>query len=144
MAFREITLTEEEMQGGGNYWKANAIGDKFGGLFLRTQESTGQFKRTEWIFRVKNADGTVSELNFSAPTDADRKLKKANLKPGHKVIVKYTSDLPMGEGKSPMKIFSVMVDDSAPALAAPKPAPVPAPKPPAPAPAADPLDDVAF
>lgn len=138
MAFEEVTLTEEEKAAmSATFVKFEAIGDQLGGVFVATRPATGQYAKAgqlEYVFKRKDATtGEISEVILNPPFDAAVKLKKAALKPGNKVIVKYVSDQDVGK-ESPMKIFKVMVDRAA---AAPAPAPKPAPKP-------ENLDDIAF
>ena len=149
MAYKEITLTEEEQKAGNsNYVKFNAIGDKFAGVFVNTstREVTfpGQTKPrnvTDYVF--KNKDGLHT---LSAPYDLDRKLKKAALRPGYKVAMVFTGEVaPEDPSKSAMKLFKVLVDDeisTSTAAAAPKPPP-PAPKPPPPS-AGSEFDDIPY
>lgn len=134
MAFEDVELTEEERAAATlPYWKANAIGDKFLGLFLGTTESTGNYgKQTNYKFRWRNPQGVVGEMLFTPPADAALKLRKANLQPGNRVRVEFVSTRDIGK-ESPMKVFKIQVDRSPPAAA---PA---APPPPPPAKADDPF-----
>jgi hypothetical protein len=139
MAFEEVTLTEEEKAAlSATFVKFEAIGDQFGGVFVSSRSATGQYAKPgqiEYIFRRKDpTSGEISEVLFNPPTDAAQKLKKAALKPGNRVAVKYVSDQDVGK-ESPMKIFKVMVDRAT--AAAPAPAPKPALK-------AENLDDIQF
>lgn len=150
MAYKEIVLTEEEMKAGNSsYVKFDAIGTKFAGIFLSTatREVTfpGQTKpRTVTDYQFKNKEGVHT---LSAPYDLDRKLKKAALKPGYKVAMVFTGEVPPEDpSKSAMKLFKVLVDDEIgpAAAAAPKPPP-PAPKPQPPPPSAgSEFDDIPY
>lgn len=132
MAYREVELSEEEKAAAStSYVKFNAIGDTFVGVFLKWAEVPGKFgPQSTWYFKTKDSAGKIVEMALSAPTDADKKLKKAALKPGWRVKIQYAADQDVGKA-SPMKIFKVWFDD-APA-AAPKPPPPPSP-----------ADDIAF
>lgn len=137
MAFEEVTLTDEEKAAmSATFVKFEAIGDQLAGVFVSTRPATGQYAKPgqlEYVFRRKDATtGEIAEVALNPPTDAAQKLKKAALKPGNKVIVKYVSDQDVGK-ESPMKIFKVLVDRAAAAAPAPKPAPKP-----------ENLDDIAF
>lgn len=144
MAFREVELTEEERAAmSGAYFKFNAIGDRIVGRFISTRPSTGTFAKPgqlDYTIRHKNAEtGAIEDVTLTPPADLAAKLKKAQLKPGWKVSITYSSDVDVGK-ESPMKVFKLLVDDSdAPAAAKPAAPPAPAPKP-KPAPAPDDID----
>lgn len=146
MAYKEITLTEEEQKAGtGNFVKFEAIGAKFAGVFVKVTKRNANFNGRErevndYTFKTK--DG---EFVLNAPFDLERKLRKAALRPGYKVAMVYTGDLPSEDpNKSAMKLFKVLVDDEiGPAAAAPKPPP-PAPKPAAAPSAGSEFDDIPF
>jgi hypothetical protein len=103
MAFREVTVDETENK---TYFKFNAIGDRLAGVFVSATTVDGQFgPRREYVFKTKDA-GTVT---LTPSTDLARKLEKAGLAPGAKVIATYTADKDIGKA-SPMKMFKVLVD----------------------------------
>lgn len=125
MAFRTVELDESEVVGL-PFKSFAAIGDRHHGVFLRTVESTANYadgpkKVTKYIF--KNPEG---EYEITPPTDLRKRLEKAELRPGFKVIMEFTHTRPIAGKADPMKVFTVKVDDStaaAPAKTAPaKPA----------------------
>ena len=129
MAFEEVTLSEEERAAlGSTFFKFSAIGESLAGIFVSKRPSTGQYaKGDDYVFRVKDkATGAIGEVVLSPPTDLAQKLKKADPKPGNKMIMTYTGDLDVQKA-SPMKQFKLLIDRSASAVpaAAPKPAPKP-------------------
>lgn len=134
MAFEEVALSEEEKAAlGGTFVRFNAIGDKFPGVFVRTQPATGQFAKPNvpsYVFKGKKEDGSLAEFICDPNPDLAPRLAKAALKPGNRVIIQYVSDLDTGKEK-PLKQFKLLVDRSTAA---------PAPKPPPPP--ADPFDDI--
>lgn len=137
MAFEEVTLTDEEKAAmSATFIKFEAIGDQFAGVFVSTRPATGQYAKPgqlEYVFKQKNAEtGEIAEVAMNPPIDAAMKLKKAALKPGNRVIVKFTGEVETGRDK-PMKIFLVKVDRSTTTVPAAKPAPKP-----------ENLDDIAF
>jgi hypothetical protein len=121
MAFVEI----EDDGPIGSFVKLQAIGDKLSGLFIGSKPSSGgQYtKPGDRDYLILQKDGVKV---FGAPTDALRKLKKAEgsgqLKPGCAVMITYTSDLDVGQ-QSSMRVFKVLIDPEA------KPAAVAAVKP---------------
>lgn len=149
MAYKEITVENEGVGGGGSFFKFDAIGKTLVGRFIAVIERANNFGKMEKNYTFRNAQG---DHIVTPTTNLAMKLESANLKRGYGVQMTYLKDVAQegvgsdGTPKKPMKIFKVMVDDTtaAPAAAAaPKPAvPAPAPKPPAPA--ADSLDDIAL
>lgn len=133
MAFREVDVDPAEAAG--EFFKFNAIGDKFAGVFLRTAKRTVQFndgpkELTTYYFRTRAGD-----VSLDPTVDLARRLEKAQLKPGYKVIATYVADIPNANpNRSPMKQYKLLVDDE---IAAPK-------APPPPAAAASDFDDIPF
>lgn len=110
MAFKEVEADPHESS---SFFKFNAIGDKFAGVFKSYSQKDGTYgPEHNYVFQTKEGAITVN-----AKTDLHKKLQKAALKPGYKVIASYASDLDTGK-PSPMKIFKVLVDSE---VAAPKP-----------------------
>lgn len=143
MAFKKIEIPDDDAPQK-NYFKFVAVGDRLAGVYLSHVAESGQYKRPEYTFRVKGADGRPAEVSVNPPTRLAMALEKANLKKGHKVIMTLTGEKDTGK-ESKLKLFEVMVDDAiaaAAGAAAPKPAPVAA-KPPPP-PAGDEFDDIPF
>lgn len=102
----------------GAFIKFTAIGDKCHGLYVGYTEEKNNFDKVEKRYQFKNKEGLFT---VAANYDLDRRLKKANLQPGHAVIITYVSDLAAKtEGYSPMKQFKVLVDTN-PVKQAPKP-----------------------
>ncbi len=128
MAFVEIEVDETEQA---NFFKFNAIGERFVGVFVSSaMGKAGEYEgraiasKLEYSFRTKEGVQTIAP-----PTNLAMKLEKAALKPGHKVLITYEKDIPPTKpGYSAMKFFKVLVD-SAPAAAAAPAAPKPAPPP---------------
>ena len=118
MAFKEVELSaEEQASSGQTFFKFSAIGDRMAGVFISSKVVAGKFgEKREYLFRTR--EGNVA---LTPPTDAARKLEKANLKPGWKVIVTYTGDRDVGK-EQPMKQFKVLVDTE---IGAPVAAPAP-------------------
>lgn len=124
MAFREIDPGPAPVVPD-NTKKFEAVGDKFAGLFVSFASRTHDFGQgdrvlNEYIFK----DKTGAIVQITANYDLHRRLQKADLKPGYKVIITYASDLPPKKaGHSPMKQFKVLVDDGADAAPPPPPKP---------------------
>src|SRR5690606_19816305 len=113
-----------------DFVRFNAIGDRYAGVFISVTETTGRFgPESHYLFRGKEGDFIIRP-NF----DLKRRLEKAELKPGHKVLVTLVAQIPNRDPqKSPMNQFKVMVDASSTA--------VPAARTPPPAAQAAPEDD---
>lgn len=124
MAFREVEVDPVDEV---DFYKFNAIGDRFVGLFLRQTKKTitfdsGSREVDEYVFR--NREG---EFAITANYDLKRRLEKAALKPGYAVRITYVADIPpRKEGFSPMRQFRVEVDES-PQLGQRTPPPPPQP-----------------
>jgi hypothetical protein len=86
------------------FFKFNAIGDKFGGWFLDVKK--GRFG-PDYSFRRK--DGTRVTLTASGALAAQ--LGRANLKPGYLVLITFIATQDTGQ-QYPMKKFKVLVDDA--------------------------------
>lgn len=139
MAFREVTLTEEERKAlGGKFWKPKAIGDKLLGFFEKYTQRThdfndGQGPKTLHSYTFRNREG---EWVHDANQDLHVKLQKAMRDPaagglglqpgrGHIVAATYTHDVDTGRA-SKMKGFKVEVDTD---FKRGSPPPPPPPKP---------------
>jgi hypothetical protein len=131
MAFREVTLTEEEQKAGQKrFEKFNAIGDTITGVLVRITPTTKTFKVEEgpktfdtYAFWGPKKGDPKAPADFEIsplPYDLERKIKKAmrpvsedgmGLVPGmgHLVQMKFDSTLPTGQD-SPMYVFKVHVD----------------------------------
>jgi len=122
MAFKEVDVPPAESAG--EFFKFNAIGDRFAGVFIRTAKRTVQFsdgakELTTYYFRTKTGD-----VSIDPTVDLARRFEKAQLQPGYKVIATYVADIPNADPKrSAMKQYKLLVDDE---VAAPKPPPPPA------------------
>lgn len=128
MAFREVDPGPAPEVG--NFHKFNAIGDRLAGVFLSYEKAQGKYG-PEHRYTFKNKEGVHT---VTANFDLKRRLEKADLKPGYKVIIQYVADIPNQDPtKSAMRQFKVLVDDDV--KAQPKPDPKPA---------ADDLDDIPF
>lgn len=151
MGWTKVELTKEEeeaLQGGGNFFKFTAIGQKLLGRFVKTQKQTGQFAKADledYVFRVAKKDengqviaGQTEEVVVNTNKQLNAKLKKCGLKAGYAVKITFASELDVGQA-SKMKVYEVEYDASPSPAGAAKPPP---PPPPPPAPAAD--DDVPF
>ncbi len=128
MAFREVTLTEEEQKGGGRQWKKfDAIGDTALGFLVKKENSTANYSDgpkqvTKWIFYGKLAGRpSPEEFEITPTTDLEKKLKKAERVPeaggfglaeglGHLVKMSFMSTIPIEGRSDPMKVFTVAVD----------------------------------
>lgn len=124
MAFKTVELDEDELKGGSGrkFKKFEKVGDKLLALFVKTEEGTANYsdgvkKVTKYIFWNR----TEGEFEVTAPTDLDKKLKKAMKSEsdggfglasglGHLVKIAFASTLPIDGRTDPMKIFSVAVD----------------------------------
>lgn len=92
----------------GKFVKFAAVGDKHGGIFVSHETAMNKFDKEEHRYTFKNKEGLFT---ITANYDLNRRLQKAQLQPGHAVIMTYVSDLPSKtEGYSPMKMFKVVVD----------------------------------
>ncbi len=126
MAYKEIQPDPYEEK---EFFKFNAIGDKFVGLYVSQKE--GKYGMD---FTFKNRKG---EFVVTAKGGLKAHFDKAALKPGYLVRCTFTATKDIGK-ESPMRLFKVEVDDAPTVSAA---AAAPAPKPAAPPPAADPFED---
>lgn len=147
MAFKKIELSKEEeesLQGGGNFVKFTAIGQKFLGRFLRSQPQTGTFAkadRADYVFRApaKNEDGTVRTGADGKPVVEEavingtkrlhfllnREIKNGHLKPNYAVKITLIAENDIGQANKE-KVFDVEIDDVVGAAKPPPPPPPPA------------------
>jgi hypothetical protein len=103
MAFKEVPDDEAPR---GQFFKFDAIGDKFGGYFVNAVERDGKFgRKVAYTFRDKHG------VDWTMPNkwDLDTKLAKQELKQGNAVIIEYTSNLNTGK-ENPMAKFKVQID----------------------------------
>lgn len=91
-------------------------GDKFAGIFVRSSPSTGEYGGTNYTFKVK--DG--SEKTMTANTLLEKLLGAAKPAAGEKVIITFGGMKQNENTGNSMRLFSVVVDDAAPAASAPK------------------------
>lgn len=106
MAFREITVDETDT-GNKTFKKFEAIGDKHAGVFVSKARVDGKFgPKDEYTF--KNKEG---EFTITPGADLGKRLEKAALVPGDKVIMSYVADKEIGK-PSPMKVFKVLVESA--------------------------------
>lgn len=124
MAFREVTLTEEEQKsGGGRQWKKfDAIGDTALGFLVKKEAAKANYADgpkdiIKWIFYGKlPGRPSAEEFEITPPMDLEKKLKKAEREfglqegMGHLVKMTFTSTLPIEGRSDPMKIFTVATD----------------------------------
>jgi hypothetical protein len=132
MAFRQVELTEEEMQQSGKrYEKFDAIGDTVTGVLVKKESVTKTFKVEEgpktfdaYHFYGPKRGDAKAPLHFEIsplPYDLDRKMKKAmrpvaeggmGLEPGkgHLVQMKFSSTLLIEGQANPMKVITLAVD----------------------------------
>lgn len=124
MAWKTVELTEEEQKaGGGRQWKKfEAIGDSAAGFFVKTEKTTANYtdgpkEVTKWIFYGKlPGRPSAEEFEITAPTDLEKKLKKAERElgmvagVGHLVKMTFTSTRQIEGRADPMKVFTVAVD----------------------------------
>ncbi len=112
MAFQEIPDEPYEEK---SFFKFNAVGDKFVGLYVSQAE--GKYG-TDFTFRNKTGPFVVT-----AKGALKAKLDKAGLKPGYLVRATFTGTKDVGKD-SPMRLIKVEVDNdpAKPAPVAPKPA----------------------
>lgn len=105
MAFKEIDPGPAPT---GSFYKFKAIGDKFAGVFV-SKEIVNKFEKPAHEYTFKNKEGVHT---ITANYDLRRRLDKADLKPGFKVLITFASELPPEKpGHSAMKQFKVLVDD---------------------------------
>lgn len=131
MAFRQVELSEEEIQQSGKrFEKFEAIGDTVTGVLVKRENVTKTFKAEEgpktfdaYTFYGPKRGDSKAPLMFEIsplPFDLERKMKKAlrpvadggmGLKPGkgHLVQMKFSSTQDTGQA-SPMKVFTLAVD----------------------------------
>lgn len=136
MAFRQVELTEEELQQSGKrYEKFDAIGDNPRGVLVKVETRTKTFDPAEgpktfdaYTFYGPKRGDPKAPLMFEIsplPFDLDRKMKKA-MKPesegglgltpgmGHFVDMKFVSTLAPSGGATPnanpMKVITLNVD----------------------------------
>lgn len=127
MAFREVTLTEEEQKSGGGrpFKKFDAIGDKALGFLVRKERKTVNYRdgsKEETIYVLygehidQNKVKSTREFEVTPPQDLRKKLEKAEREfglregMGHLVQMKFTSTLKIEGRDESMKIFSVACD----------------------------------
>lgn len=143
MAYKNVEIPDEAP---GEYVKFNAIGDKLEGFFASSGPAAGKFGEGKTDYRFITREGVKV---LTPPTHLATGLKVAALKPGCKVRITYSGNKEIGK-ESPMKLFTLQVDDEAATIAAglklvakAGSAPPPAPKapPPPPPPADDPFGD---
>ncbi len=113
MAFQEIPDEPYEER---TFFRFNAVGDKFVGLYVSQKEGT---YGTDYTFRNKEGQFVVTGKGA-----LKAKLDKAGLKPGYLVRATFTGTKDVGKD-SPMRLIKVEVDND-PAKPAPKPPPPPA------------------
>lgn len=141
MAFREVTLTEEEQKAGGGrpFKKFEAIGDKVLGFLVKKEKRTVTYRpgeskeETIYILYGQHTDqnGVTSSREFEVtpPQDLRKKLEKAEREfgvkegMGHLIKATFTSTLPIEGRSDPMKVFTVACDTE-PQLKGPLPASV--------------------
>lgn len=151
MGWTKVELTKEEeeaLQGGGNFFKFTAIGQRLLGRFVKSQKQTGQYAKADlldYVFRIASKDedgkviaGKTEEVLLNANKQLHAKLAKCKLQPGYAVKITFTGEIDVGQ-PSKMKVYEVEFDASPAPSGAAKPPP---PPPPPPTPAAD--DDVPF
>lgn len=140
MAFREVTLTEEEQKAGGGrpFKKLAAIGDTALGFYVRKETKTvnysnGPKEETVYILYGQHTDqhgvASTREFEVTAPYDLKRKVDKAErpwkglkedgslvdglgLAPGmgHLLKFKFSSTKKIDGRDEPMKIIDLNVD----------------------------------
>lgn len=132
MAFRQVELTEEELQQSGKrYEKFDAVGDNPRGVLVKIVPTTKTFKAEEgpktfdtYHFYGPKRGDAKAPLHFEIgplPFDLERKMKKAlrpvseggfGLQPGvgHFVDMKFTGTLAIEGQSNPMKVIALAVD----------------------------------
>lgn len=127
MAFREVTLTEEEQKAGGGrpFKKFEAIGDKVLGFLVKKEKrtvnySTGAKEETIYILYGEHADQhgvkSTREFEITPPQDLRKKLEKAEREfglqegMGHLIKATFSSTLDIAGRTDPMKLFSFACD----------------------------------
>lgn len=110
MAYREVK-PEDVPQEGGKFLKVKEvfakIGDKFGGYFVEAGADVGQYGR-DYTFLIKGEEKTISFKGI-----LDTQLQKAKPLPGEAVVITFIGEKPpTKEGFSPMRLFTVRVDDA--------------------------------
>jgi hypothetical protein len=122
VAYKEVKVSDEELKSSnGEFFKFQAIGDKFEGEFVSSATRVNNFGKTEQNYTFKRIpDGKLCTI--TANKDLNVRLTKAALRPGMKVFIKYVKDIPIPNQTSPMRSFVVGVDDGAAAPPPPPPA----------------------
>lgn len=127
MAFREVTLTEEEQKAGGGrpFKKFDAIGDKVLGFLVKKEKRTVNYKdgaKEETIYILygehidQNQVKSTREFEITPPQDLRKKLEKAEREfglqegMGHLIQAKFSSTLTIEGRSDPMKIFTFACD----------------------------------
>lgn len=127
MAFREVTLTEEEQKAGGGrpFKKFDEIGDKALGFLVKKEKKTVNYKdgakeETIYVLYGEHVDQhqvkSTREFEITPPQDLRKKLEKAErefgLKEGmgHLIKATFSSKLKIDGRDDPMKIFSFACD----------------------------------
>ena len=127
MAFREVTLTEEEQKAGGGrpFKKFEAIGDKILGFLVKKEKRTVNYKdgskeETIYVLYGEHADQhgvkTTREFEVTPPQDLRKKFEKAEREfglregMGHLVQAKFNSTLAIEGRSDPMKLFTFACD----------------------------------
>lgn len=105
------------------FYSFKAIGDRFAGVYVSQETGFNKFGKSQTTYTFKNKEGT---WKISANYDLNRRLQKAALQPGYKVLITYVTDMPIEGQNTAMKQFKVLVDDDV-KPAAPKPPPPPPP-----------------
>lgn len=124
MAYREVDPGPAPEND--EFFNFKAIGDKFVGRYQRKEEVTNNFGKEQTRYHFKTKDGPIA---IDANYDLKRRLEAASLIAGvTKCMITFTGIAPNKDpGKSGMKLFKLLVDDTPPtAAAAPPPPPPPA------------------
>lgn len=117
-----------EFQGSSGDWQKfrfEAAGDSISGTLAEVRIATMPDGTRMPALTIKTADGTEWSL-LASQVNLQRALAQHRPATGDQIAIVYTGDAEAKPGKSPAKLFDVVVkrsDDPVPAAAAPTPAP---------------------